>query len=129
MSTIQPYSGQLNPPAPALDIFLSRPDEFDWDGPYLAMLDSGADMTIVPLSMVRSLGAPVYDQVVLISQWGDRYPMHLYQVDIQIAGIVLPVISVAGDAHSNEVLLGRNVLNRLDLRLEGPNLRTHLLGD
>jgi len=93
------------------------------------MLDSGADMTIVPLSMVRSLGAPVYDQVVLISQWGDRYPMHLYQVDIQIAGIVLPVISVAGDAHSNEVLLGRNVLNRLDLRLEGPKLRTHILGE
>lgn len=24
--------------------------------------------------------------------------------------------------------LGRNVLNRLDLRLEGPKLRTHILG-
>ncbi len=31
-------------------------------------------------------------------------------------------------SYFNEALIGRNVLKRLDLRLEGPKLRTHILG-
>jgi hypothetical protein len=47
---------------------------------------------------------------------------------MSIGHVVLPAVDVAGDPYSAEMLLGRNVLNRLDLRLEGPALRTHLLG-
>ena len=54
--------------------------------------------------------------------------VYVYEVDLRIGQMVLPAIDVAGDPFSDEVLLGRNVLNRLDLRLEGPALRTHLLG-
>jgi hypothetical protein len=52
----------------------------------------------------------------------------LYEVDVRLGDLVFPGIDVAGDFASNEILLGRNVLNRLDLRLEGPKLRTHILG-
>ncbi|MEI2690192.1 MAG: hypothetical protein V9H69_10985 [Anaerolineae bacterium] len=70
---------------------------------------------------------PAIDEIVLISQWHDRHVMRLFQVDIQIAGLLFPAVDVVSDRWSKEVLLGRNVLNRLDLRLEGPKLHTHVL--
>lgn len=128
MSTIQPYSRQYHPPVPVLDIFLSFPDSSDGRGPFLAELDSGADLTIIPLSIITALGVIAIDQITLMSQWRDRHLVHLFQADVRIAGIVLPAIDVAGDPRSKEILLDRNVLNRLDLRLEGPRLRTHVFG-
>ena len=46
---------------------------------------------------------------------------------VREGGTILPAVDVAGDPFSDEILLGRNVLNQLDLRLEGPALRTHFL--
>jgi len=45
---------------------------------------------------------------------------------LRIGRQVLPAVEVAGDPFGDELLLGRNVLNLLDLRLEGPALRIHL---
>jgi hypothetical protein len=128
MSTTQAYSREIHPPAPVLDIYLSAPDSQEWRGPFQAQLDSGADVTIIPMSFIADLHVPAIDEIALISQWRDRHVMHLFQVDIRIANLLLPVIDVASDRWSKEILLGRNVLNRLDLRLEGPKLRTHILG-
>lgn len=124
---IQPYSYRYLPPIPVLDVFLSLLDTYDWPGPFPAVVDSGADLTIVPLPLLLELEAPVIEQITLSSQWHDKYLMYLFQVDFRIADAVLPVVDVAGDPNSEEVILGRNVLNRLDLRLEGPRLRTHIL--
>jgi len=45
-----------------------------------------------------------------------------------VGDMVLPAVDVVGDRHGAQVLLGRNLLNKLDLRLQGPVLRTHVLG-
>lgn len=63
---------------------------------------------------------------VLSNQWQERRPVYVYEVDLRIGGKVLPAVEVAGDPFGDELLLGRNVLNLLDLRLEGPALRIHL---
>lgn len=124
---IQPYSQHHLPPAPILDLFVSLPDRHDWYGPYVALVDTGADFTIVPLSIMRSLQARALTRITLSSQWHERHPLFLFKVDLRITGRVWPATDVAGDPNSDEVILGRNVLNRLDLRLEGPKLRTHIL--
>jgi hypothetical protein len=128
MSTTQAYSREHHPPAPVLDIYLSAPDSYEWHGPFQAQLDSGADVTIIPMSLIADLHVPAIDEIALISQWRDRHVMHLFQVDIQITDLLLPVIDVVSDRWSEGILLGRNILNRLDLMLEGPKLRTHILG-
>jgi hypothetical protein len=127
MNTTQAYSKEHHPPAAVFDIYLSVPDTYNWHGPFPALLDSGADVTIIPMSLIATLRVPAIDEIVLISQWHDRHVMRLFQVDIQIAGLLFPAVDVVSDRWSKEVLLGRNVLNRLDLRLEGPKLRTHVL--
>jgi hypothetical protein len=128
MSTTQAYSREHHPPAPVLDIYLSAPDSYEWHGPFQAQLDSGADVTIIPVALIADLRVPAIDEIALVSQWRDRHVMRLFQVDIRIADLLLPAVDVASDRWSDEILLGRNVLNRLDLRLEGPKLRTHILG-
>lgn len=129
MNETQSYSREHYPPAPVFDIYLAAPDSYNWQGPFPALLDSGADMTIVPMSFIAALRVPAIDEVALTSQWRDRHVMRLFQVDLKIADQLLPAIDVVSDRWNKEILLGRNVLNRLDLHLEGPRLRTHILGE
>lgn len=129
MNATQSYAREYHPPAPVLDIYLCAPGTYNWQGPFPAQIDSGADVTIIPMSLLAHLRVPAIDEIALISQWHDRHVMRLFQVDLRIAGFLFPAIDVVSDRWSQEVLLGRNVLNRLDLRLEGPKLRTHILGE
>ena len=122
---IQPYSHAYYPPMPVLDVSLSCPAEDDWRGSVVAVVDTGADFTVVPLSLLNSLRAPMVRPAVLSSVWQERRPIYIYEVDLRIGQQVLPAVDVAGDPFSNEMLLGRNVLSRLDIRLEGPALRSH----
>lgn len=125
---IRPYDRNRMPPIPVLDIWLAVPDSNEWHGPFAAIVDSGADLTIVPLGLLRQLEAPYLSRAVLRSQWEERQVVFLHEVDLRVGDLLLPGIDVAGDNSSQEVLLGRNALNRLDLRLEGPKLYTHVLG-
>jgi hypothetical protein len=122
------YSFAYFPPVPVLNIELSFPDHARWQGPFTAIIDSGADFTIIPLAIVITFDPPVVGKANLVSQWQDRREVQVYQLDIQIGSVILPSIEVAGDTVSNEFILGRNVLNGFDLRLNGPALQTELIG-
>lgn len=67
------------------------------------------------------LNAPVVASGYLRSPWGGRYGVRIYEVNIRVGGHNLYEVEVAGEPGGREVLLGRNVLNQLDLRLDGPN--------
>lgn len=125
---IQAYDPRFLPPMPVVEIWLALPDSNDWHGPFSAIVDAGADFTIVPQSVLHGFSAPYLKRVMLRTQRSQRQPVGLYEVDLRIGELVFPGIDVAGDRASTQILLGRNVLNRLDLRLEGPKLRTHILG-
>lgn len=55
-----------------------------------------------------------------------HYNDDLYLVDVQIGEITLPGIEVVGDEQTNEVVLGRDVLNRLRVLLDGPRRSTNI---
>lgn len=86
-------------------------------------------MTIAPADLLTDLQAQELQETNLISQWGDRHPVILYIVDLELDSQVLPGVLVAGDESAEEVILGRNVLNLLPLFLDGPQHQTHLLDD
>lgn len=91
-----------------------------------ALIDTGADATIVPVRHLRALGAKRAFAASLRSQWGEKRQVFLYLVDVQIAELTLPGVYVVGDALGEEIVLGRNVLNRLRLFLDGPALAAEL---
>ena len=57
----------------------------------------------------------------------DSRAVAIYTVDMRIGEIVQPAVMVVSDTTGREVLLGRNLLNRLDLRLNGFQLRTEIM--
>ena len=54
------------------------------------------------------------------SQWGERRAVALYAVALEINQYRFDAIRVVGDEIGDEVILGRNLLNRLRLLLDGP---------
>lgn len=51
----------------------------------------------------------------------------VYLVDLEVAGQRLPAVEVVADNIGEDVLLGRNVLNRLILLLDGTARTTDVL--
>ena len=60
------------------------------------------------------------DRKTLRSQWGELRVVRTCWVDLGIAGVRLPAIEIVADTQGGEVILGRNVLNRLKILLDGP---------
>ena len=121
-----PYSTAYSPPAPACELTLIN----EHTGRRVivnAIVDTGADATIVPVRYLRELQAQRALEAGLRSQWGERRPVYLYLLDIQMADLILPGLYVVGDELGQECILGRNALNRLRLLLDGPEALTRLL--
>jgi hypothetical protein len=60
---------------------------------------------------------------------GHRQPVALYFVDIYIGELAFPGVRVIADKTAQEIILGRDVLNKLPLFLDGPQQQTTLLDD
>jgi len=121
-----PYSAAYSPPAPACELTLIN-ERAGHRVTVTAILDTGADATIIPVRYLRELRAQRAIETGLRSQWGERRSVYLYLVDLQIADVLLPSLYVVGDELGQECILGRNALNRLRLLLDGPEALTRLL--
>lgn len=115
------YSSRYHPPMPAVEVALGAPGADFSLGPLPTIIDTGADITIVPMEYLIHMNAPVVSSGYLRSPWGGRYSVKIYEVNMRIGEHNLYEVEVAGEPGGREVLLGRNVLNQLDLRLDGPN--------
>jgi len=121
------YLDTYYPPMPALEIQLGYPGETFTLGPLAAIVDSGADGTLIPQSLIDEIGAPLVDDVRVRSPWGRWRYLQLFTVDIGLETLRLSAIEVVGDDLGDEIILGRNVLNRLRLLLDGPAGRIETL--
>jgi predicted aspartyl protease len=123
----QSYNQDYFPPIPVLQVRFSTPE---WDlrtETLEAVVDTGADGTLVPVKYLQQIEASIEGHSGLRSQWGERRVVNLYLVDIEIEGLTLPGMWVVGDGVSDEIVLGRNVLNRLQLLLDGLTNTTEVL--
>ena len=123
--TATPYDITYDPPMPVCDITLQSAEGARVT--LVALIDTGADATLIPAPHLRGIGARRVFEVGLRSQWGERRVVYLYLVDVHISGVTLPGVYVVGDEKGDEVILGRDVLNRLRITLDGPALLTRWL--
>lgn len=121
-----PYIATYQPPFPAIDIALHNSDTQLHTVKLKALLDTGADGTLIPLTYLREILAPPITESRLRSHWGEWRIVQLFLVEIQIGITRFPNVFVIGDEQDNEIVLGRNILNRLNISLNGPALLTTL---
>ncbi len=115
------YHSAFVPPAPVAQVEVwTRDGNTSVEAPML--IDSGSDVTIVPLTAVQALGATLrpYD-VPLLAYNGER----VYRDRARLAMKLLNY-TFRGDYLVDDVevgILGRNVLNSLVVNLDGPHLK------
>jgi predicted aspartyl protease len=121
-----PYDTMYDPPIPVCEITLTTPATDRRVG-LRAIIDTGADGTIIPVRYLRDIEARRAFETNLRSQWGEQRTVFLYLVDLTISKLTLSAVYVVGDEMGEEIVLGRNVLNRLRLLLDGPEAVMALL--
>lgn len=128
MSSV-PFSRDYFPPAPVLQVQVCVPDERPRHGTHTALIDTGADGTMAPLTLLEQVGVPVSYMVNLRTHIGDRvHRAAVYHVDLNLENdIRLPGIDVVSDDWGQQIILGRNVLNKLHLFLNGPDQFANVL--
>lgn len=113
------YDTTFVPPVPVLAVRLAAPGEAHRFGPYFGIVDTGADGTLVPTSFLEQVEAVGIGDAMLYGIFGEAHQVHPYEVDLYLDELSLPGILVAADDFGETVLLGRNVLNKLVLPLDG----------
>ena len=118
----QPYDRiHYDPPAPVVDIIVKPRPASSWPvGENVrALLDSGADATMLPESLLARIGAIRIDRQRARGVYGQARMVSVYLVDIQIGRLVVPLIRAIGLSDNDEPLIGRDVLNHLIVTLDG----------
>jgi predicted aspartyl protease len=116
----EPYDRSYYPPAPVVEVQLGPPGEPFALGPIRALVDTGADACVLPSQIVERLGLPVDSQQYLSSPGGVRQHADVYILDVGIAGVRIPGIEVAAVDSYLDAIIGRIVLNKLTIVLDGP---------
>jgi predicted aspartyl protease len=123
------YNTDYFPPIPVLTVTFGYGGERPWLGPFEVIVDTGADATIVPEDIPLQLKAIPLNPAQIKTQWGDIHSVTMFLLDIQIGDQHLGGIVTAGAPESDEIILGRNVLNKLPLFLDGPRQQSEVLDD
>lgn len=114
------YDSSFDPPAPVIEFGLGLPREANPRRYLMALVDSGADVTVIPVQILTEIGAKIVDRRFLRGVIGSRERVGLYQVVIHMpTGIAYGIRAVAGQK-IEEAILGRDVLNQWRITLDGP---------
>lgn len=123
MLPMPPYDDQLfSPPAPVAKVALRDPNSGRLVSDVLMLIDSGADVTMLPATSLKELAVQV--------EAGDGYEVMAFDGDVTISRVVRLDLLFLGRTFKGQFLiieqpwgvLGRNLTNHLRLLLDGPSL-------
>ena len=109
------------PPAPFVLVILSRPDGATTTTDLPAKVDTGADRTVIPADLASQLALEEVERLTFVGLADEQIELPIYAVRLVVRDLAPIVLEVAASAGEPHVLLGRDVLNRYRLVLDGPN--------
>jgi len=88
----------------------------------LALVDSGADETLLPIKIIQdsTLELNPIGEVTLIGVTG-KGVYNTYCVNIRVEGVIFRHLFVAGIPNLDYPLIGRDILNKFFIHLNGPS--------
>jgi len=113
------YDADYNPAMPMVELLVGRALAAA-DLALAAIVDSGADATIIPMTYLRQIRARKGGQAWMRGTVGERVQVDLFQISLTLGDYRQGRIEVVGGADQDEVILGRDVLNHLEVTLNGP---------
>jgi hypothetical protein len=116
------YTRQFDPPAPFVYVSLRCPLTGVSVHDLPAQVDCAADRTVIPGGLVAVLGLKYVDTIHVPGLGGEILAVSAYQVELTIRALSPHLVVVAAQNDEPYVLLGRDVLNRYRILLDGPGL-------
>jgi predicted aspartyl protease len=114
----------FDPPAPVVPVLVAAPGEID-RALVQGKLDTGADLCAVPDRLVGELDLAPVRLVRAAGFGGALSEAPVYRVDLEVDGMRFPRVE-ALTTRRPYVIVGRNVLRHLILRVDGPRERLEL---
>ncbi len=116
----------FDPPAPAVEVEVSASGSRGEQTAIRMLVDSGADMTCLPKTLVETLKSHRSGSTEVLG-YSRRPRIHrTIYLELKVAGKRIEDVEVL-PIESDYGLLGRDILNRFDLRLDGPGLSLSIL--
>lgn len=112
------YNRHYFPAFPILELRVAGNDSGS-EREITGLIDTGSDATQIPLSILRSIGAREIDRRWVQDLAGIRYRVAVFGVRVLIGDNALPLMEVVGRAGTDEVIIGRDILNQLIVTLNG----------
>lgn len=113
------YDRSYLPPAPVITLTVDGYSDGVEPATIRAMIDSGADGTMLPTAVLEKIDASYVDTVRMSGVTGTIEQRDRYRVRLQIGNIVIKGIDAVSIESENEGLIGRDVLNQLIVTLNG----------
>ncbi|WP_420644730.1 aspartyl protease family protein [Candidatus Leptofilum sp.] len=113
------YDRSYLPPAPVVTLTVHGYSDDVQPATIQAMVDSGADGTMLPTAVLTQIEASYVDSVRMSGVTGTVERRDRYRVRLQIGDIVIKGIDAIAIKSENEGLIGRDVLNQLIVTLNG----------
>jgi len=118
---------QFHPPAPVAQVQLRNPQQPNRVASVLMLIDSGADVTLVPLATVTEIGLSInaeqgYELSGFDGQESFAFPVVL---ELTFSGRIFRGQFLVLDHPTG--IIGRNLLNLLRVTLDGPRLEWTLV--
>jgi hypothetical protein len=120
-----PYDSDFSPPAPVLEVTVHHPKTAGLETGVRAQLDPGSDISVLPESAADAIGLQRDGELEAEGYDGLVACVPLCIVTLEVAGEMLPPISVVVMPRSLAIL-GRDVLNHFILILNGKDLTFEL---
>lgn len=114
------YDNGYAPPAPVIEIEIDGYNPLFSKTTLWAMVDSGADASMIPLYALDAVGATYKETLWMRSVTGDRTKVDLYLVGVQVGSHLVRGVHVVAAPENSEAIIGRDVLNQLVIKLDGP---------
>lgn len=115
-----------DPPAPFVLAILSPPGGATVARDLPAKVDTGADRTVIPARLAEQLGLVEVERLTFAGLAGELIELPIFEVRLVVRDLPAVVVKVAASEGEPHVLLGRDVLNRYTLLLDGPNGRLEI---
>ena len=124
----QPYNTTYDPPFPEIDFVLANITTGDKTDSLRGLIDSGSDCCLIPNKILKAINLVPLEKQFVRGISGPAYQLDLYFAQLTIGGFVLPSIQIMGRNNSEEIILGRNVLNNFEITLNGLASVTEIKG-
>ena len=115
------YNQEIDPPAPFLELIIRHPEEPTLAINILAKIDTAADVSAIPASLVNQLRLPPARKLLVEGYEGVPAFVVTYGAIFEVAQARFKGLRVVAFP-DDYVLLGRDILNYFYVQLNGPDL-------